>query len=153
MTKVKIESLTASLVESIVSGTDVFLVDVEYVKEGPQWVLRVFVDKPQGIDIDDCRDVSMALSAKLDELDPIPDGYSLEVSSPGLERPLKTKRDYTLFVGRKVNVKTYAPFLGRKEFEGTLKGFREDGVEIEEKGELVVIPLEAIAKARLAVEL
>lgn len=152
MRKPQIESLTASVVEGIVEDTDVFLVEVEYVKEGPQWVLRVYIDRPQGIDIDDCRRVSLAVSEKLDELDPIPEAYSLEVSSPGLERPLKTEREYTLFMGRRVNIKTYAPVEGRKAFEGTLRGLREGVVEIEENDGIVAIPLDRIAKARLAVE-
>ena len=94
MSRVHIEKLVADWTEEIVQGTDLELVDVEYVKEAGNWILRVYIDKPAGVDLEDCRQVSEALEKRLDEADPIPGSYSLEVSSPGLERPLKKRADY-----------------------------------------------------------
>ena len=87
MSRKSIEATVAEWVEEIVAGSEMELVDVEYVKEHGSWILRVFLDKPGGIDLDDCQSVSQILDKKLDEEDPIPGSYSLEVSSPGLERP------------------------------------------------------------------
>lgn len=128
------------------------LVDIEYVKEGKNRFLRVFVDKEGGIDIDDCGVISEYLSAKLDERDPIPDAYFLEVSSPGAERPLKTKRDYERAVGRYVYVKTYEPVDGLKEFEGVLQSYDGDTLVIHINKKDYTIPVQKIAAARLAIQ-
>lgn len=105
------------------------LVDVEFIKEGANWYLRVYIDKPGGIAIDDCEAVSRQLSDRLDELDPIKQSYILEVSSPG-ERPLKKERDYDRFKGEWVEVKLYQPLDGRKLFEGKLMGLVDNNVKI-----------------------
>src|SRR5690606_40192933 len=97
--------------------TELELVDVEYVKEPSGWVLRVFIDKPGGVDLEDCRQVSEALDLKLDEEDPIPGSYCLEVSSPGLERPVKKPSDYQRFAGRKAQIRTYSALHARIRFE------------------------------------
>lgn len=152
MSRRNIVNQVAEWVEDIIQDTDIELVDVEYIKEHQGWVLRVFLDKPDGIDVEDCREVSEVLSDKLDEEDPIPGSYSLEVSSPGLERPLKKESDYLRFTGRLANIRTYSGIHGRKKFEGILKGLRDDNVLLEFEGETIEIPLELIAKARLAVE-
>src|ERR1044072_7923701 len=94
------------------------LVDVEYVKEGVSYFLRIYVDKEGGIDIDDCGQISEYMSQKLDENDPIEEAYFLEVSSPGAERPLKKAEDVLKSVGKDVFVTTYEPIGGAKEFEG-----------------------------------
>src|SRR6478735_140307 len=96
------------------------LVDVEYVKEGSNWFLRLYADKEGGIDIDDCGRISEFLSEKLDENDPIPTAYFLEVSSPGAERPLKKPDDYRRSIDKQVFVTTYEAVDGLKEFEGKL---------------------------------
>ena len=131
------------------------LVDIEYVKEGKDWFLRVFIDKAAGIDIEECGLVSEKLSEKLDELDPITHNYFLEVSSPGAERPLKKKQDFEKAIGKNVYIKTYEPLNGEKEFEGVLVAFDGANVTLEIKIKTrktrVKIPYEKIANARLAV--
>ena len=151
----KVIDTVNQLVTPIVDEMGLELVDIEYVKEGKDWFLRVFIDKPAGIDIEECGLVSEKLSEKLDELDPITHNYFLEVSSPGAERPLKKKQDFEKAIGKNVNIKTYEPLNGEKQFEGVLVGF--DGVnvtveiKIKTRKTLVTIPYEKIANARLAV--
>ncbi|WP_123040082.1 ribosome maturation factor RimP [Cohnella candidum] len=127
------------------------LVDVEYVKEGSNRFLRVFVDKDGGIDIDDCGRISEFVSAKLDELDPIEEAYFLEVSSPGAERPLKKADDVAKAVGRHVFVTTYEQIDGAKEFEGRLDGFDGNTMTIVIGRKKVAIPYDKVASARLAI--
>jgi len=127
------------------------LVDVEYVKEGSNRFLRVFVDKDGGIDIEDCGRISEYVSAKLDELDPIPEAYFLEVSSPGAERPLKTAQDVAKAVGRQVYVKTYEQIDGAKEFEGRLDSFDGTTMNLVIGRKKVAIPYDKTASARLAI--
>ena len=125
------------------------LVDVEYVKEGYSWILRVFIDKPQGITLEDCESVSKRLSSYLDEQDPIDRSYSLEVSSPGVERPLKKRQDYERFTGSEVFIRTFAPIDGRKKFAGELKGVAGDDVIVATEAGVLMIPLDKITKAHL----
>lgn len=112
-----IHSTVEALVRPFLEENEFELVDIEFVKEGGNWFLRVYVDKEGGIDIDDCGRVSEYLSARLDEKDPIEQAYFLEVSSPGAERPLKKVQDYHKAVGEHVFVTTYEPIDGLKEFE------------------------------------
>ncbi|HZG71492.1 MAG TPA: ribosome maturation factor RimP [Chondromyces sp.] len=146
-----VENLTVPITEEL----NLELVDIEYVKEGKNWFLRVYIDKDTGVDIEECGIVSERLSEKLDELDPIPHNYFLEVSSPGAERPLKKTRDFERAVGKRVHVKTYEPIDGEKTFEGTLLSFENDQLTIEimikTRKKQVMIPMEKVAKARLAV--
>jgi len=127
------------------------LVDVEYVKEGGNWFLRIYVDKEGGIDIDDCGHVSEFMSAKLDELDPIPDAYFLEVSSPGAERPLKKPEDFVKAQGKQVLVTTYEPVHGLKEFEGRLTAVTDDALTVQMGKKEYAIPRDKVAGARLAI--
>jgi ribosome maturation factor RimP len=129
MAKKRLEDVAAELVQPIVEALSFELVDVEFLKEGANWYLRVYIDKPGGIVIEDCQAVSEQLSDKLDEADPIKLSYMLEVSSPG-ERPLKKDRDYERFKGERVEIKLYQPLNGKKIFEGELLGLIEDRVEI-----------------------
>ncbi|MFY9525337.1 MAG: ribosome maturation factor RimP [Limnochordia bacterium] len=152
MSRQNIEELVSGWVEGIVADQEIELVDVEYVKEQRGWVLRVFLDKPGGITIDDCQAVSLVLDKKLDEEDPIRGSYSLEVSSPGLERPLKKAKDFQRFAGRLAEIRTYSGVYGRKKFKGILQGLRDDQVLLEFEGEVIEIPLDLIAKANLALE-
>lgn len=146
---------TEELVQPILEAKGLDLVDVEFIKEGPNWFLRVYIDKDGGVDIEECSEVSEALSEKLDEVDPIEQAYFLEVSSPGAERPLKNNNDIEKAVGKSVFIKTYEPIEGQKEFEGTLTHFDGDNVSIEVKLKQRVqafeIPYEKIALIRLAV--
>jgi len=147
--------MTEELVTPILNEKNLELVDIEYVKEGKNWFLRVYIDKEGGVDIVECGEVSEQLSEKLDEKDPIKDPYFLEVSSPGVERPLKTKEDFLKNLDKNVFVKLYQPIDGEKEFEGILKEFDGNTVIIEYKVKTrkkqVEIPYDKIAKARLAV--
>ncbi|WP_096269853.1 ribosome maturation factor RimP [Paucisalibacillus globulus] len=148
---------TEELVQPILEEKKLELVDVEYVKEGKNWFLRVFIDKEGGIDISECGEVSELLSEKLDEVDPIKEAYFLEVSSPGVERPLKTVEDFSKNVNKNVFVKLFEPIDGEKSFEGILVEFNENIATIEYKVKTrkkrVEIPFNKIAKARLAVAL
>jgi len=151
----KVTELVEEMVTPILAELHLELVDVEYVKEGPNWFLRVSIDKESGVDIDECAAVSEKLSEKLDEVDPITENYFLEVSSPGAERPLKKDKDFERAIGKNVFVKTYEPIDNEKAFEGTLTSF--DGtslsveIKIKTRKKTVVIPYEKVAKARLAV--
>jgi ribosome maturation factor RimP len=151
----KVIDTVNQLVTPIVDEMGLELVDIEYVKEGKDWFLRVFIDKPAGIDIEECGLVSEKLSEKLDELDPITHNYFLEVSSPGAERPLKKKQDFEKAIGKNVFIKTFEPLNGEKQFEGVLVEFDGSNVTVEIKIKtrktLVTIPYEKIANARLAV--
>ena len=151
----KVIDTVNQLVTPIVEEMGLELVDIEYVKEGKDWFLRVFIDKPAGIDIEECGLVSEKLSEKLDELDPITHNYFLEVSSPGAERPLKKKQDFEKTIGKNVFIKTFEPLNGEKQFEGVLVEFDGANVTVEIKIKtrktLVTIPYEKIANARLAV--
>ncbi|RSK27067.1 ribosome maturation factor RimP [Bacillus sp. HMF5848] len=151
----KVIEIIEELVAPIVDELNLELVDIEYVKEGKSWFLRVFIDKEDGIDIEECGIVSEKLSEKLDELDPIPHNYYLEVSSPGAERPLKKESDFTKSIGKRVFIKTYEPIQNEKEFEGELTSF--DGetvvvtVMIKTRKKVIEIPYNKIALARLAI--
>lgn len=148
-------SLTEELVTPILEEKNLELVDIEYVKEGKNWFLRVYIDKEGGIDIMECGEVSELLSDKLDESDPITEAYFLEVSSPGVERPLKNKEDFDSSIGKNIFVKLYEPIDGNKEYEGTLQSFDGEIVTMEYKVKTrkkqVEIPYNKIAKARIAV--
>lgn len=129
------------------------LVDVEYVKEGSTWYLRAYIDKPGGIDINDCEKVSRRLSDLLDEKDYIEDAYILEVSSPGLGRPLKKEKDFKRSLGEEVEIRTYRAIDRQKEFTGILKSYDKDTVTIEyEDGEPKTFERSEIALIRLALD-
>ena len=132
------------------------LVDLEFVKEGRNYVLRYLVDAPGGINIDDCALISEQISRALDENDPIPQEYMLEIASPGAEKPLKTKEEVKASVGKYVNVKLYAPIDGLKEFEGDLVSFDDDVIVLEYKDKTikkkVEIKFDLVAKIRLAIK-
>ena len=115
------ESKTELLLSPIAEKYGVEIYDVEYVKEGNDWYLRAYIDKPEGVNINDCENVSRALSDALDAEDFIPDAYILEVSSPGLGRTLKKDKHLEKSLGAEVEVKTYKPIDGQKEFAGILK--------------------------------
>jgi ribosome maturation factor RimP len=151
----KVTEVVVEIVSPIVTAAGLELVDVEYVKEGREWFLRVYIDKDAGVDIEECGLVSEKLSEKLDELDPIPHNYFLEVSSPGAERPLKKEKDFEKSIGKNVLIKTYEAIDGEKSFEGTLIGFSNEIVKIEMKiktrKKIMEIPYDKVASARLAV--
>ncbi|MBW7473258.1 ribosome maturation factor RimP [Paenibacillus oenotherae] len=151
MSTANIKTVVEEMVRPYLDENGFELVDVEYVKEGGNFFLRVFVDKEGGIDIDDCGRISEVLSLKLDENDPITDAYFLEVSSPGAERPLKKPEDVRKAVGKHVFVTTYEPIGGLKEFEGTLLSFDGEQVVIGIGKKQHAIPYAKVASARLAI--
>lgn len=126
------------------------LVDVEYVKEAGTWYLRAYIDKEGGISVDDCEIISRKLGEWLDKEDFIEESYILEVSSPGLGRPLKKEKDFVRSIGKDVEVRLYKARDKRKEFTGALKAFDENTVTIEEDGTEIIFERPEIALIRLA---
>lgn len=151
MSNSKIKQIVEDMVKPFIDENGFELVDVEYVKEGSNYFLRVFVDKEGGIDIDECGRVSEYLSERLDEKDPITEAYFLEVSSPGAERPLKKPEDVHKAVGKHIYVTTYEPIKGHKEFEGLLQSFDGELVKMRVNQSNVEIPYAKVASARLAI--
>ncbi len=150
MKKADIEARTTELVTPIIEANNLELVDVEYVKEGADYYLRIFADKEGGIMIDDCEVVSRAMSDILDVEDYIDDAYILEVSSPGLTRPLKKEKDFARSIGKLVEIKTFAKVEDAKEFEGELTAYTEDTVTIVIDDSEIVIDRKNISMIRLA---
>ena len=143
----KVEAQVESLMAEILAGTDYELVDVEYVKER-DWYLRIFADKPGGLDLDDCQALSEKLGARLDEADIIGGKYILEVSSPGIDRILKKDKDFVREAGKLVDVTLYAPLDGKKLFVGELEGRDEKFLRLKER----TLPRELVAQVRLHIE-
>lgn len=146
------ESKTEELLKPIVEEAGVEIYDVEYVKEGSDFYLRAYIDKPGGVDINDCEKVSRALSDALDEKDFIADAYILEVSSPGLGRTLKKDKHLEKSLGEQVEIKTYKPIEKCKEFEGILKAYDTDSITIETEKQDMVFARADIALIRLALD-
>lgn len=150
-TQAHIKSVVEDMLKGFLEEHGFELVDIEYVKEGSNWFLRVYVDKEGGIDIDDCGRISEYLSTRLDEKDPIPDAYFLEVSSPGAERPLKKEQDYYKAINNNVFITAYEPVDGSKEFEGLLISFDGEELVVQTGKKKSTIPLVKVASARLAI--
>lgn len=150
--RVEIEARTEALVMPIIEANHFELVDVEYVKEGASWYLRVYADKEGGIGIDDCVTISRSLEEKLDEEDFIEDAYILEVSSPGLGRPLKKEKDYLRSIGTSIDVKLYQAVGGQKEFTGILKEYTQDHIVICVEEKDITFEKKSIASARLSLD-
>lgn len=145
------EQRTEELIAPIIAQNQFELVDVEYVKEGGTWYLRAYIDKPGGITVDDCEVVSRALSDLLDKNDFIEDAYVLEVSSPGLGRPLKKEKDFARSIGEEVEVRTFRAISHQKEFTGILQSYDKEKIILEmEDQEPMEIPRADIALIRLA---
>jgi len=141
------------VVAPVIASEGLELVDVEFKREGRTWYLRIFIDKPAGVTLSDCEKISKEVGVLLDVEDLIHRSYTLEVSSPGLDRPLKTKGDYTRFQGRLVKIKTFSAIRGQKVFSGYLEGIQDDKVRIRTKSEEEIeIPYDQISLARLEVE-
>jgi ribosome maturation factor RimP len=147
---------TRSLLEPVLERDGFELVDAEWLRQAGRWTLRVFIDKPGGVHVDDCQSVSRTIEPILDVEDFIEPAYDLEVSSPGLDRPLRKPEHFDRYAGQHVKVKSYGPVAetapgspGRKHWTGVLKGFREGAVEVDVDGVLHRIPHDQIAKAHL----
>lgn len=145
------ENRTEALLVPIVAAAGVLVYDVEYVKEGTDWYLRIYIDKPSGVNINDCETVSRALSDVLDREDFIEDAYILEVSSPGLGRTLKKDKHLQASLGEEVEVKTYKPIEKNKEFTGILKDYDKESITLEIEGEPKKFARTDIAIIRLTV--
>lgn len=152
MNKKSTEDSVKKMVEDIIKNTDIELVDIEYVKEGPFKYLKVYIDKPEGITVEDTADVSRALNKKLDDVDLIKEQYFLEVSSPGIERPFKTDADYQKNIGELVEAKFFKPVDGKKAISGVLLEKNENGVVIQLNDENITIELKDISKINKMLE-
>lgn len=148
----KVTELVAGLAAPIAAEHGCSLWDVEYVREGGEWFLRVYIDKEGGVSIDDCEAVSRPLSDALDEADPIEGSYVLEVSSAGADRALKKPEHFQQFLGTEVDVRLYRPLDGRKEYTGVLKEYAGGDVTIDAGGAPRTFAKKDVAQVRLHVE-
>ena len=148
----KITDQVWEFAEPLVQACGCSLWDVEYVREGGEWFLRLYLDKEGGVDIDDCEAVSRAVDPVLDEKDPIPESYRFEVCSAGLERPLRRPKDFEQFLGSPVTVKLYRPYNGLKEIPGILRGYEDGKVTVEAGKETITFEKSQVALVRLRVE-
>jgi len=141
------------IMEPILDFYGLFLWDLEFRKQGPKWLLRVYIDKESGVTLDDCEAVSRDLGVALDVEDLIPHAYTLEVSSPGLDRALRMPEHFKRFVGSRIKVKTYQLIDEQKIFKGELAGIEGDIVKLRiDQGAVMDIPLREISKASLEVD-
>lgn len=152
MSKKNIESSVRKITEDILKTTEMELVDVEYVKEGPFMYMKVYIDKPGGITVDDTADISRLLNKKLDEVDLIKEQYFLEVSSPGVERPFKKEADYLNNIGNVVEAKFYKPIDGKKSVKGILTEKNENNIAIKEGEDILTIELKDLSKINRLIE-
>ena len=148
----KITELVASLAEPVVRSHGCELWDVEYVREGSDYFLRLYLDKEGGVDINDCEAVSRAMDPILDEHDPIENSYHFEVCSAGLERTLKRPGDFERFLGSPITVRLYRPHNGLKEIPGILRGYDSGRVTVEAGKETITFEKSQVALVRLRVE-
>ena len=141
------------LLDPILVSRGLFLWDMEFRKEGPKWLLRIYIDRESGVTLEDCETVSRDLSAVLDVEDFISHAYTLEVSSPGLDRTLSTPEHFKRFIGSRARIKTFLPVNGEKVFHGELAGIEGNIIKVRLEGDTVMeIPLGDISKASLEVE-
>lgn len=141
------------LIDSIAKERGYYIVDTTYKREGGKLMLRIFPDKPNGITMDECTRFNKELSELLDKESVIEDQYTLEVSSPGLDRKLEKDTDFVWAVGKQIRVTTYASLNGKNTFSGTLLGLGEERVVVDENGVSTEIPREKIASAKLALDI
>ena len=146
------EARTEELITPILDRRNFELVDVEYVKEAGTWYLRAYIDKEGGIAVDDCEVISRILSDWLDQTDFIEDSYIMEISSPGLDRPLKKEKDFARSIGKLVEIRTYRPIEKQKEFCGELTAYDNNSVTIDEEGTPRTFDKKDIALVRLAID-
>jgi len=149
----KIEETVWQIAEPIANENGLEIYDVEFKKEGADYFLRVFIDREEGVSIDDCEAVSRPLSDALDEADPISEGYYLEVSSPGIERQLKRQKDFDRFCGENISVKLFRAVNGTKQLTAKLVSRNDEKLTVEtEAGETIEIDNKEVAVVRLAVD-
>jgi ribosome maturation factor RimP len=153
MAKVSVSQAVMDLIEPVLSIEGLELVDVEYKKEGKNWVLRIFIDKEGGVTVADCQKVSHLTDDLIEVEETIITPYSLEVSSPGLDRVLKREKDFLKFKGRQIRLNSLSPIDNRRKFIGILADFKDQTVFLELDGKLLEIPLRQVGKANLVIEL
>jgi len=153
MGKAPIAQSVAELIEPGLLAKGFELVSVEFQKEGKTWFLRIFIDKEGGIALEDCQKASHLVGDLIEIEDIIKPVYTLEVSSPGLNRVLKKEKDFVRFFRKKICVQCHAPFNGRKKFTGILRDFKDQAIHLEVDGQSYTIPLNRVAKANLVIEL
>lgn len=125
------------------------LIEIEFIQQSNTWILRLYIDGEDGITLKDCTSASRLVSALLEQNDFVPGAYSLEVSSPGIDRPIRRPDDFRKYAGEAIKLKTISAIEGRKRFKGTLKGFEDGIISFEQEGELVGVHIENVKKAQL----
>lgn len=153
MARGKIEKIAEELALPIAERLNYEIVDVEYKKEGPNWILRYYIDKPGGIGLDDCQLFSTEVSSVLDDEDPISRQYYLEVSSPGLDRPLKKPEDFERFKGRDIEIRLYRAIGNRKKYTGELMGLIDNEILIKVDGQELKFNREDVSMVRLVIDI
>ena len=153
MAKVSVLQEVIDLIEPVLSLQGLELVDIEYKKEGKNWILRIFIDKEGGITVADCQKVSHLTGDLIEVEETIITPYSLEVSSPGLDRVLKREKDFLKFKGRQIRLHSLSPIDNRRKFIGILADFKDQTVFLKLDGKLLEIPLRQVGKANLVIEL
>ncbi len=148
----EIEDRVRGIVDSILSNEGMELVEIEYRRESKGWVLRLYIDKAGGVTLDDCTHISQEVGRSLDVEDFIAIPYTLEVSSPGLTRPLKKEKDFMKYRNQIIKVKTINPIENRRQFKGKLLGISENRIEIAMDGGVFQILLSNVAKANLEID-
>ena len=148
----KVTDRVRAFAEPVVLENGCTLWDVEYVREGGEWFLRLYIDKVGGVNINDCEAISRAVDPILDREDPIEGSYRFEVCSAGLERPLKRPSDFEAFLGADILVKTYRPVDGAREFPCVLRGYDNGDVTVDYAGRTIAFPKAQIALVRLRAE-
>ena len=148
----KVTEQVAAFAEPVVQEHGCELWDVEYVREGSEYFLRLYIDKEGGVDIDDCEAISRAMDPILDEKDPVPGSYHFEVCSAGLERALKRPGDFERFMGSSITVKLYRPYNGLKELPCVLRGYDSGKLTVESGKETITFEKSQVALVRLRVE-
>ena len=153
MGKAPVTQSVTELIESGLLADGLELVDVEFKKEGKNWILRIYIDREGGVTLADCQKVSRLAGDMIEVEEVIEPVYTLEVSSPGLNRVLKKEKDFLKYSGKKIYVQCHAPMDGRKKFTGILTGFIDQSIHLEVDGQHYTIPLNLVAKANLVIEI
>ncbi|WP_066648227.1 ribosome maturation factor RimP [Christensenella timonensis] len=148
-----VKSAVEEIARPIVEDMGLIYIDTEYAKQGQEWMLTVYIDKDGGVLLDDCEQASRAIEAVLDERDPIAESYCLCVSSPGLDRELKTEGDFVRSMGKEIDIKLYKPFEGSKLFVGVLTGYTDNTVTIETEEHEIVFEKSEVAKMNLHLDI
>ena len=152
MGKAPVTQSVTELIESGLLADGLELVDVEFKKEGKNWILRIYIDREGGVTLADCQKVSRLAGDMIEVEEVIEPVYTLEVSSPGLNRVLKKEKDFHKYSGKKIYVQCHAPMDGRKKFTGILTDFIDQSIHLEVDGQHYTIPLNLVAKANLVIE-